>query len=402
MQESKGGEVQSNGYPAWSRPLSGVLQHYEVDVNAGLMPEAVNKQRETYGWNELEKGKSKPFWRLVAEQFEDTLVQILLAAAGVSFILALTDLEKSGEGGIEAFTEPLVIMAIILLNAVIGVWQESKAESTLQSLKDMQSESSRVLRDGTQFMELPSRELVPGDIVELRAGDKVAADMRVAYLKSGTIRLQQASLTGESQPVLKQSEEGDDDEVELQGKDCMVFAGTTVTNGTCICVVTDIGMTTEIGKIQSQIQEASEVEYDTPLSRKLDEFADVLTKVVGTICVVVWLVNYKYFVSWEIVDGVPANFQFNFEQATYYFKVIYHLPLSTLFNISHCVLSDTMAGLSCFQIDRNSLPRFTYSRTHPDCAARMLSSFSLSGSPKGSSTASLLSKRLNLCGDYLT
>ena len=331
MQGEDGGLNKGGKFPAWTRSLAGVLQYYNVDLKTGLMSDAVERQRLIFGWNELKKEESKPFWRLVVEQFDDPLVQILLGAAGVSFVLALTDLDKTSEGGgIEAFTEPLVILAIIILNAVIGVWQERKAESTLQSLKEMQSESSRVLRNGNELVDLPSRELVPGDIVELRAGDKVAADMRVALLKSGTVRLQQASLTGESQPVLKQAEEGDDDEIELQGKECMVFAGTTVTNGSCVCIVTDTGMTTEIGKIQAQIQEAGEEEYDTPLSRKLDEFAELLTKVVGTICIVVWLVNYKYFLSWEIVDGFPTNFQFNAEQATYYFKVAVALAVAAI------------------------------------------------------------------------
>uniref|UniRef100_A0A7I4C0P0 P-type Ca(2+) transporter n=1 Tax=Physcomitrium patens TaxID=3218 RepID=A0A7I4C0P0_PHYPA len=325
-----GGATKRVGFSAWTEPLAGVLQHFNVDLNSGLGADAVEKQRLRFGWNELEKGEAKPFWLLVVEQFEDTLVQILLAAAGVSFLLALSDLDKNESAGVEAFTEPLVILSIIILNAVIGVWQERKAESTLESLKEMQSESSRVLRDATEFRDVPSRDLVPGDIVELRAGDKVAADMRIAMLKSGTIRLQQASLTGESQPVLKQAEEGDDDEIELQGKLCMAFAGTTVTNGSAVCVVTDTGMNTEIGKIQSQIHEASLEDYDTPLSRKLDEFADLLTKVVGTICIVVWLVNYKYFVSWEIVDGFPTNFEFNLDQATYYFKVAVALAVAAI------------------------------------------------------------------------
>ncbi|CAK9231707.1 unnamed protein product [Sphagnum troendelagicum] len=291
-------------------------------MSSGLTASAVEMQRTTFGWNELEKGKKKPFWELVTEQFDDTLVQILLVAAAVSFVLALSDVNKMSEVGIEAFTEPLIISAIVLLNAVIGVWQESKAESTLEALKEMQSEAARVLREGIQIMDLPARELVPGDIVELRAGDKVAADMRVAALKSGTVRLQQASLTGESEPVLKQIKEGSDEDIELQGKECMVFAGTTVTNGTCVCVVTETGMATEIGKIQSQIQDAAKEDYDTPLTQKLDEFANLLTKVVGTICVLVWLVNYRKFhflVAWcgmmkvavalavaAIPEGLPA------------------------------------------------------------------------------------------------
>ncbi|KAI5079779.1 hypothetical protein GOP47_0005258 [Adiantum capillus-veneris] len=320
----------SNTYAAWAKPVEEVADDLRVDMNSGLNSIAVEEKRSRFGWNELAKPDRKPFWKLVAEQFEDTLVQILLAAAGVSFILALTDVEEGQIVGIEAFTEPIIILSIIVLNAVIGVWQESKAENTLQALKQMQPESARVLRNGKEIAELPARELVPGDIVELRAGDKVSADMRVAYLKSGTIRLQQASLTGESQPVLKQVEGAFDEDIELQGKENMVFSGTTVTNGMCVCIVTNTGMDTELGKIQAQIQDASLANYDSPLTRKLEEFADSLTKFVGAICVIVWLVNYKYFLTWDGSSSFPSNIDFNLEQATYYFKVAVALAVAAI------------------------------------------------------------------------
>ncbi|KAL2641799.1 hypothetical protein R1flu_009386 [Riccia fluitans] len=312
-------------FPAWARSVDQVAEHYEVDISSGLTSPQVEKRRSLFGWNELDKPTQKPLWKLVLEQFEDPLVQILLAAAGVSFILALTEGDRV-ETGLQAFTEPLVIFAIIILNAVIGVWQESKAESSLQALKNLQSDYARVLRDGKEIPDLPARELVPGDIVMLRAGDRVAADMRVAELCSGTVRLQQAALTGESSPVMKGIDAVDDEGIEIQGKEGMVFAGTTVIYGSCTCIVSATGMLTEIGKIQSQILDASGETYDTPLSRKLDEFADTLTKVVGGICVLVWLINYKYFISWDTVDGIT----FNFEQAVYYFKVAVALAVAAI------------------------------------------------------------------------
>ncbi|MCO5568310.1 hypothetical protein L7F22_022009 [Adiantum nelumboides] len=324
------GEELSKTYAAWAKAVEEVANDLLVDVNSGLSSMAVEEKRSRFGWNELAKPESKPFWKLVAEQFDDTLVQILLAAAGVSFILALTDVEEGQTAGIESFTEPIIILSIIVLNAIIGVWQESKAENTVQALKQMQSESARVLRNGNEVAELPARELVPGDIVELRAGDKVSADMRVAFLKSGTIRLQQASLTGESQPVLKQSEGAFEEDIELQGKENMVFSGTTVTNGMCVCIVTNTGMDTELGKIQAQIQDASLANYDSPLTRKLEEFADSLTKFVGAICVLVWLVNYKYFLTWDVSSSFPSNIDFNLEQATYYFKVAVALAVAAI------------------------------------------------------------------------
>jgi Ca2+-transporting ATPase len=220
------------------------------------------------------------------------------------------------------------------LNGIIGIWQESKAESTMQALKQMQSQTARVMRDGKDITEIPARDLVPGDIVELRTGDKVSADMRIAILKSATVRVQQASLTGESEPVSKEVESLYDQDIELQGKENMVFSGTTITNGNILCIVTNTGMDTELGKIQAQIQDATLQNYDSPLSRKLEEFSNGLTKFVGTICVIVWLVNYKYFVTWD-GSGFPSV---NLEQATYYFKVltltyVFHQPKYKIFFI---------------------------------------------------------------------
>lgn len=194
--------------------------------------------------------------------------------------------------------------------------------TSTQALKEMQPETARAIRDGRLIPELPARDLLPGDLIELRAGDKVPADTRITALRSGTVRLMQASLTGESQPVLKQTEAGEREDVELQGKECMAFAGTTVSNGSCVGVVTGIGMGTEIGKIQAQIAEASLAEYDTPLTRKLDEFSELLTKVVGGVCVLVWVINYKYFLHLEWEGGLlPSKVEVDFGQATYYFKV---------------------------------------------------------------------------------
>lgn len=126
---------------------------------------------------------------------------------------------------------------------------------------------------------MPSRELVPGDIVELTVGDKVPADIRVVKLKTATLRTEQSSLTGESVAVLKCIEPVQDEECELQMKESMVFSGTAITNGACTGVVTTTGMSTEIGKIQAQIQQAAEEEGDTPLKQKLDAFGELLAKV---------------------------------------------------------------------------------------------------------------------------
>lgn len=318
------------GFPAWARDEHECAKEFGVDISQGLSSEAVERQRAKYGWNELEKHPGPSIWKLVADQFNDNLVRILLVAAVVSFVLAWIDGEEGGEKDITAFVEPLVIFLILIVNAIVGVWQESNAEKALEALKEMQSEHAMVKRDGHFIPSLPARELVPGDIVELRVGDKVPADMRVLHLISSTLRVEQSSLTGESMSVNKSHHKVSSDDIELQGKECMVFAGTTIVNGSCICLVTETGMHTEIGKIHSQIHEASQHDEDTPLKKKLNEFGEALTSIIGVVCVLVWLINLKYFLSWEIVNGWPRNFKFSFEKCTYYFEIAVALAVAAI------------------------------------------------------------------------
>lgn len=306
------------------------LKEFNVSLGKGLSTYDVEKQRERYGWNELVKEKGKPLWRLVLEQFDDMLVKILLVAACISFILAYIHGSESGESGFEAYVEPLVIVLILVLNAIVGVWQESNAERALEALKEMQCESGKVLRDAYFVPDLPARLLVPGDIVELRVGDKVPADMRVAALKTTTFRVEQSSLTGEAMPVLKGTDPVFIEDCELQAKENMVFAGTTVVNGSCLCIVVSTGMNTEIGKIQKQIHEASQEESDTPLKKKLNEFGSRLSTAIGLVCLIVWVMNYKNFISWDVVDGWPTNIQFSFEKCTYYFKIAVALAVAAI------------------------------------------------------------------------
>jgi len=233
--------------------------------------------------------------------------QILLAAAAVSFLLAYFDggasAEHPSEEGLRAFLEPAVILLILALNAAVGVWQESNAEAALDALKRLQGDSARAVRGGRLVAELPAGQLVPGDVVELAAGDRIPADLRLVRLKTATLRAEQASLTGEPVAVMKTPAAlppGDED-AELQSKECMLFAGTAVSNGSGTGVVVATGMATEIGKIQAQIASvrgggaAGEPPMDTPLKRRLDEFGELLARVIFWICVLVWAINYHHF-----------------------------------------------------------------------------------------------------------
>ncbi|GLJ15868.1 hypothetical protein SUGI_0261930 [Cryptomeria japonica] len=315
---------------AWSKTVEECLEEYDVSLEKGLSFQEVEKRRQRYGWNELQKEDGKPLWKLVLEQFDDRLVHILLGAALVSFILAYLDKNEIGEASMTAYVEPLVILLILMLNAIVGVWQETNAEKALEALKEMQPEQAKVLRDGFSIPNFPARQLVPGDIVELGVGDKVPADMRIASLKTSTLRMEQSSLTGESHPVIKSTKEVLIDDCELQAKKCMVFAGTTVVNGCCTCIVVSIGMSTEVGKIQVQIQEAALEDDDTPLKKKLDEFGESLTKAIGFVCVLVWIISYKNFLSWDVVDGWPKNITFSFGKCTYYIKVAVALAVAAI------------------------------------------------------------------------
>ncbi|OAY37891.1 calcium-transporting ATPase 1, endoplasmic reticulum-type [Manihot esculenta] len=343
-------------YPAWSKDIKECEEHYQVNHEFGLSAAEVDKRRQIYGYNELEKHEGASIFKLILEQFNDTLVRILLAAAVISFVLAWYDGEEGGEMEITAFVEPLVIFLILIVNAIVGIWQESNAEKALEALKEIQSEHATVIRDGKKISNLPAKELVPGDIVELRVGDKVPADMRLLSLISSTVRVEQGSLTGESEAVSKTVKTVAEN-TDIQGKKCMVFGGTTVVNGNCICLVTQTGMNTEIGKVHSQIHEASQNEEDTPLKKKLNEFGELLTVIIGVICALVWLINVKYFLSWEYVDGWPKNFKFSFEKCTYYFEIAVALAVAAIPEGLPAVITTCLALGTRKMAQKNALVR---------------------------------------------
>ncbi|GMY10741.1 calcium-transporting ATPase 4, endoplasmic reticulum-type-like [Fagus crenata] len=343
-------------FPAWAREVRECEEKYQVSHEFGLSKEEVEKRRQIYGYNELEQHEGTSIFKLILDQFNDTLVRILLAAAVISFVLAWYDGDEGGEMEITAFVEPLVIFLILIVNAIVGIWQETNAEKALEALKEIQSEHAMVIRDGKQVSNLPAKELIPGDIVELRIGDKVPADMRVLRLISSTFRVEQGSLTGESEAVNKTVKPVAEN-TDIQGKKCMVFAGTTVVNGNCICMVTQIGMNTEIGKVHSQIQEAAQSEEDTPLKKKLNQFGEALTLLIGFVCALVWLINVKYFLTWEYVDGWPRNFKFSFEKCTYYFEIAVALAVAAIPEGLPAVITTCLALGTRKMAQKNALVR---------------------------------------------
>ncbi|XP_078393123.1 sarcoplasmic/endoplasmic reticulum calcium ATPase 1-like, partial [Cetorhinus maximus] len=169
------------------------VAYFGVSEHTGLSPEQVKKSFDKYGPNELPAEEGKTLWQLVAEQFEDLLVRILLLAACISFVLAWFE---EGEETITAFVEPFVILLILIANAVVGVWQERNAEDAIEALKEYEPEMGKVYRTDKKLVQrIKAREIVPGDIVEVAVGDKVPADIRLVNIISTTLRVDQSILT---------------------------------------------------------------------------------------------------------------------------------------------------------------------------------------------------------------
>ncbi|KAJ8438431.1 hypothetical protein Cgig2_004541 [Carnegiea gigantea] len=340
-------------FPTWARNDHEWEKHFEVSRQVGLSSEEVEKRGKIYGYNELDSHKGPSFWRLILDQFNDTLVLIFLVAAFVSFVLAVIDGDETGDN-VMKFADPLLMPELEF--GIVGVWQENNTEKALEALQEIQSELAvvnSVMASGFQTYWLRSLFL---EIVEVKAGDKVPADMCTLELISSTLRVEQGSLTGQSEAVSKTNKSVPID-ADIQGKKCMLFAGTTVVIGPCICLVTQTAMQTELGKVHSQIHIASRVEDDTPLKKELNEFGVALTTMIQVICAVVWAINVKYFLSWEYVDGWPRNFKFSFEKCTYYFEIAVALAVATIPKGLPAVMTTCLALGTHNRAEKNALVR---------------------------------------------
>lgn len=238
--------------------------------NGGLTTAQAAAQAEKFGPNALAEGKRKSVAAVFMEQFKDLLVVILLIAAVISLI--------SGEGGSTA-----VIFIVLILNAILGTVQHFKAEKSLESLKALSSPSAKVLRDGKKT-EVPSKEIVPGDVALLEAGDLVVADGRI--LENFSLKVNESSLTGESEGVDKDSASISAEKVPLGDQKNMVFSGSLVTYGRATVVITATGMQTELGKIAALMNETQQ--RKTPLQVSLDNFSKKLAMVIMVICALVF------------------------------------------------------------------------------------------------------------------
>ncbi len=259
-----------------------VLQDLEVSPS-GLTAQQASERLEKYGPNKLAEGKKPTLLQRFFKQLQDPMLIILMIAAAVS---ALTGMLS----GHSEWAEVIIILAVVLLNAILGVVQESKAEAAIEALQTMTAATCKVIRDGKHLV-LHSDELVPGDIVILEAGDAVPADGRI--IESASLKIEEAALTGESVPVNKIIEAlymnpGQED-VPLGDRKNMCYMGSTVVYGRGKAVITATGMDTEMGKIAGALAAAEEEE--TPLQKKLDQLGKTLSWIVLGICVFIFLFN---------------------------------------------------------------------------------------------------------------
>lgn len=264
-----------------------LLTSLSTDETRGLTDEQVKTLRAEHGENRLQEKKKKTmFWRFI-DQFRDAMILILIAAAIISFVVAIT------EGNPKEFFEPLLILFIVILNAVMGVMQESKAEKALDALKSLSAPHARVIRGGEERI-VDAAELVPGDIIKVEAGDFIPADARL--LQSVSLKSEESALTGESVPSEKDAAAVVAEDAPLGDRSNMIFSGCSVTYGTAVAVVTATGMKTEMGKIAGLLD--NETEGQTPLQKKLAQLGKYLGIVALAACAVIFVVG--------LANGIPV------------------------------------------------------------------------------------------------
>ncbi len=260
----------------------------------GLTSAEAAKRLEQFGHNKLKEGKKDSLLKRFLDELADPMIIILIVAAVISGITAYY------EG--ESFTDVIIIMAVVIINAVLGVVQESKAEAAIAALQEIAAATSKVVRDG-KIVTLKSEEIVPGDIVVLEAGDSVPADGRI--IESASMKIEEAALTGESVPVNKIINVlnlGGEKDVPLGDRKNMMYMGSTVVYGRGKAVITGTGMNTEMGKIADALSNAQSEE--TPLQMKLNQLSKILTVLVIGICAVIFAVGlFRAQLSPEGITG---------------------------------------------------------------------------------------------------
>ncbi|MCW6680424.1 cation-translocating P-type ATPase [Aerococcaceae bacterium NML130460] len=261
---------------AYKETAETLVQQLNSNVATGLTQQEAAQRLAQYGRNELEAEEKSTLLQKFLEQFKDFMIIVLLVAAIVSVIAE----------GMHGLTDAIIILLVVILNAIMGVFQEAKAEEAIDALREMASPEARVRREGN-VATVKSHDLVPGDIVLLEAGDVVPADMRL--IEANSLKVEEAALTGESVPVEKSVEVVTGEEVGIGDRHSMVFSSTNVTYGRGVAIVTGTGMETEVGHIASML--SSTEKQKTPLQRDQDRLGKVLTYMILAIAVLTFVVG---------------------------------------------------------------------------------------------------------------
>jgi len=257
----------------------------------GLTNEEAKKRLEEYGHNKLEEKKKKSIIAKFIDQFKNLMIIVLLIAAVISAVAPLF----AGEGKVD-IVDTVIILFVVIVNAILGVVQENKAEKSLEALKSMSAPFAKVMRNG-EVSHVKSEEIVPGDIVILEAGDFVPADMRL--IEFASLKIEESALTGESVPVEKEDVIIEKEDASLGDRVNMAYSGSSTVYGRGVGIVTGTGMNTEVGKIAAYLSETDN--SMTPLQIKLEELSKILTVAVGIICVLV------FGLSWLAEPNIDAQ-----------------------------------------------------------------------------------------------
>ncbi|MGQ5708900.1 calcium-translocating P-type ATPase, PMCA-type [Lactobacillus sp. PSON] len=258
----------------YTESISEVEKNFDTSLSDGLTKNQAKERLEKYGPNALASKKKKSMIMRFIDQFKDFMIIVLIIAAVLSGVVA------------KEWTDAAIIMIVVVLNAILGVFQEARSEAAIDALKEMATPNAHVKRNGA-IIEIPSTELVPGDIVLLEAGDVVPADLRLSQAYS--LKIEESALTGESVPVEKAAETLEGTDIALGDRVNMAYSNTNVTYGRGEGVVVGTGMHTEVGKIATMLNNADET--DTPLKENLNQLGKTLTIMILAICVVVFIVG---------------------------------------------------------------------------------------------------------------
>ena len=262
----------------FNKSIEQTEKELETNIKNGLNKEQVEKAREKYGLNELKAKKRKSLIIKFLEQFKDFMIIILIIAAIISGAVGIAQ----GEG----ITDTIIILIVVIVNAIIGVAQENKAEKSLEALQKLSSHAAKVIRNGKMEV-LPSKELVPGDIVVLDTGDYVPADLRIC--EGANLKAQESSLTGESVPVEKNIDTIEEEKIGIGDRSNMLFSSSLITYGRGKAIVVATGMNTEVGKIAQIITNVENT--DTPLQEKLNKLGKTLGIAAVLICIVIFIIG---------------------------------------------------------------------------------------------------------------